>query len=174
MNLPNRCSLLHWVNIENSAPTTQISQVRLHTTVGVPEKEISFSNSFGLGREDKGETEERGNWVSPPSLDRFLLRKNERKWGTKEWKLTRTVLCKDLSTKISSSSVKGIWRAINEGLKTAKALTILKTSAFSKLDKNRRVGQSAKPFQPLQNYPLPTFQCNVSTKNDNPQYKEKV
>jgi len=39
-------SLDHSVNKQNSSPTRQISPVRLHTQVGVPLKEISFSSSY--------------------------------------------------------------------------------------------------------------------------------
>lgn len=43
--LPTRSSLFHPVRRQNSVPTRQISPVRRHTTVGVPENETSLLSS---------------------------------------------------------------------------------------------------------------------------------
>lgn len=45
MYLPSKLSRVRCVSMQNSMPTTAISQVRRQTTVGVPENEMSFSSS---------------------------------------------------------------------------------------------------------------------------------
>jgi len=46
--LPTSSSRFHPVKRQNSVPTRQISPVRRHTTVGVPEKEMSLLSSTSV------------------------------------------------------------------------------------------------------------------------------
>jgi hypothetical protein len=107
LRFPTRSSSRHSVSMQNSGATKQISPVRLHTTVGVPLYDISFSSSY------KGKSKS-------TSCEQSNVR-------------TKSDLWKHFSTNTSSSSVMGICRAISDGRKIASARTIRKISFFSKL-----------------------------------------
>src|SRR6266478_3244257 len=77
----------HSVNKQNSSPTRQISPVRLHTQVGVPLKEISFSSSYNT----------KNRWLAMGGGER---RDPVRLTNSERWK--------HFSTKTSSSSDRGI------------------------------------------------------------------
>jgi hypothetical protein len=62
---PTSSSRDHSVKRQNSVPTRQISLVRRHTTVGVPEKEISLSYSC---------QSRHFNMLLLPSRDRYYAR----------------------------------------------------------------------------------------------------
>lgn len=91
-------------------PTRQISPVLRQQTVGVPENEMSFSNSC------KTLIEVRAVWLE----DKVELHTMRVRW-------------KQRSTNTSSSSVRGICKAIKLGRNTARALTMRKMSVFSNL-----------------------------------------